>query len=101
MTVTTSRHGTITVVTLDRREVRNAVDGATAAALAAAFRDFDADDSSQVAVFLGAHGTFCAGADLKAVAAESGSNGSHAQYRPGHLLPQSCRTNHDHQTTHV
>ncbi len=74
MTVTTSRHGTITVVTLDRREVRNAVDGATAAALAAAFRDFDADDSSQVAVFHGAHGTFCAGADLKAVAAESGSN---------------------------
>jgi enoyl-CoA hydratase len=50
------------------------VDGETAAALAAAFRAFDANPDSDVAVFYGEHGTFCAGADLKAVAAEAGSN---------------------------
>jgi enoyl-CoA hydratase len=60
--------GPVCVVTLDRREARNAVDGPTAQALADAFRDFDADGSLSVAVFAGAHGTFCAGADLKAMA---------------------------------
>ena len=66
-TVRTERHGTTLVVTIDRPEVRNAVDRPTAAALAEAFRAFDADDSLHVAVLTGAHGTFCAGADLKAV----------------------------------
>jgi hypothetical protein len=47
---------------------RNAVDGPTAQELADAFRSFDADDALNVAVLTGAHGTFCAGADLKAVA---------------------------------
>ena len=74
MSVTSEKQGRITVVTLDRSDVRNAVDGATAAALAEAFRDFDADPDSDVAVFYGANGTFCAGADLKAVAAQSGTN---------------------------
>ena len=46
---------------------RNAVDGPTAAALADAFRAFDADDALAVAVLTGAGGTFCAGADLKAM----------------------------------
>lgn len=55
-------------ITLDRPDVRNAVDGATAAALAGAFRDFDADDGLAVAILSGAGGNFCAGADLKAVA---------------------------------
>jgi enoyl-CoA hydratase len=57
----------VTTVILDRPEVRNAVDGPTAAALAEAFADFDADGDAAVAVLFGAGGTFCAGADLKAV----------------------------------
>jgi len=55
-------------VVLDRPARRNAVDRETAQALADAFRDFDADDEAKVAVLHGDHGTFCAGADLKAVA---------------------------------
>jgi enoyl-CoA hydratase len=57
----------VAVVTLNRPARRNAVDAATAAALADAFRRFEADDSAQVAVLTGAGGTFCAGADLKAL----------------------------------
>lgn len=72
MPITTEKRGRVTVVTLDRPEVRNAVDGETARALAAAFRAFDEDAESDVAVFHGANGTFCAGADLKAVAAGRG-----------------------------
>jgi len=64
----------VTLVRLSRPEVRNAVDAATAALLAQAFREFDANNSSDVAVFQGDHGTFCAGADLKAIAAEAGTN---------------------------
>ena len=64
----------ITIVRLARPAVRNAVDGATAQALARAFRDFDANPHSDVAILHGEYGTFCAGADLKAVAAGAGSN---------------------------
>jgi len=60
--------GPITIVTLDRPGQRNALDGPTARALAAAMRAFDADPQSRVAILTGANGTFCAGADLKAVA---------------------------------
>jgi enoyl-CoA hydratase len=60
----------ILVVTINRPEVRNAVDGPTARALAEAFRSFDADQRLSVAVLTGAGGTFCAGADLKAIAAQ-------------------------------
>ncbi|AMO23894.1 crotonase/enoyl-CoA hydratase family protein [Ramlibacter solisilvae] len=56
----------VTVVTLDRREVRNAVDSDTAVALHQAFLAFDADPQARVAVFHGAHGHFCAGWDLQA-----------------------------------
>lgn len=60
-------------VTLNRPEVRNAVDGPTAATLAAAFRAFEADDELRVAILTGADGYFCAGADLTAlVAGDSG-----------------------------
>lgn len=59
--------GPITIVTLSRPHARNAVDGASAALLAQAFRDFDADPNARVAVFHGDHGHFCAGADLKAI----------------------------------
>lgn len=57
----------IAIITIQRPEVRNAVDGPTAAELAAAFRRFDDDASLKVAVLTGAGGCFCAGADLKAV----------------------------------
>jgi enoyl-CoA hydratase len=67
MSVHTRVDGPIAVVTLDRPEVRNAVDRPTAEALADAFRRFDADASLAVAVLTGADGTFCAGADLKAM----------------------------------
>jgi enoyl-CoA hydratase len=56
------------VVTLNRPDARNAVDGPTALALADAFRTFEADDTLKVAILTGAGGHFCAGADLKAVA---------------------------------
>ena len=69
MTVRVGRDGPVTIVTIDRPEVRNAVDGPTAARLSEAFRAFDADDSSSIAVLTGAGDTFCAGADLKAVLA--------------------------------
>jgi len=67
-TVVVERRDEVTVVTINRPEVRNAVDRPTAEALADAFRDFDADPSAAVAVLTGAAGTFCAGADLKQVA---------------------------------
>jgi enoyl-CoA hydratase len=58
----------VAVVTIDRPEVRNAVDASTAHALAEAFRRFDQDAEAHVAVLTGARGFFCAGADLKALA---------------------------------
>lgn len=64
--VRVERNGAVTTVILDRPHARNAVDGPTAAALFAAFEQFDADDDAAVAVLTGVGGTFCAGADLKA-----------------------------------
>jgi enoyl-CoA hydratase len=65
--------GPVCLVTIDRPHARNAVDGATAAALSVALRQFDGDGSLSVAVLTGAGGTFCAGADLKAVATGRGN----------------------------
>jgi len=65
--------GPLAIVTIDRPEVRNAVDRETAAALARAFRTFEDDDALRVAILTGANGTFCAGADLKAVATGGGN----------------------------
>ncbi|HEX5615033.1 MAG TPA: crotonase/enoyl-CoA hydratase family protein [Acidimicrobiia bacterium] len=65
--------GPVTIVTIDRPAVRNAVDAATATALADAFKEFDHRDASAVAILTGAGDTFCAGADLKAVAAGEGN----------------------------
>lgn len=73
MSVRVTRSGHVTTVVIDRPEARNAVDGPTADALAAAFAAYDADDSQRVAVLTGAGGTFCAGADLKAVGTERGN----------------------------
>jgi enoyl-CoA hydratase/carnithine racemase len=73
MSVLVERDGPVTTVTIDRPEVRNAVDGPTAAALADAFREFDADPDSAVAVLTGSSGTFCSGADLRAVGTPAGN----------------------------
>jgi enoyl-CoA hydratase len=73
MAVRVERAGAVTTVVLDRPERRNAVDGATAQALAEAFRAFDADAAARVAVLWGAGGTFCAGADLKSIATATGN----------------------------
>ncbi|CAL9618915.1 crotonase/enoyl-CoA hydratase family protein [Streptomyces sp. enrichment culture] len=70
MPVRVERHGHVTTVVLSRPEVRNAVDGPTAAELADAFRAFEADPRARVAVLWGEGGTFCAGADLKALGGE-------------------------------
>lgn len=59
----------VTTVIMDRPGVRNAVDRETAHALLSAFEQFEADDTARVAVLWGDHGCFCAGADLKAIAA--------------------------------
>ena len=67
-TVRVDEDDDVWTVTIDRPEVRNAVDGATAKALADAFRAFDADPRARVAVLTGAGGHFCAGADLRHVA---------------------------------
>jgi enoyl-CoA hydratase len=67
------REGPVTTVVLRRPERRNAVDGAIAAALAAAFRSFDEDPNGAVAVLYGEGGAFCAGADLNAAGTERGN----------------------------
>jgi enoyl-CoA hydratase len=71
--VRVERDGPVTTVVLSRPEVRNAVDGPTATALAEAFYDFERDGDAQVGVFFGEHGTFCAGADLKAISERRGN----------------------------
>jgi enoyl-CoA hydratase len=71
--VQVERDGAVLVVTIDRPEVRNAVDRHSAELLVEAFRDFDDDPELRVAVLTGAGGTFCAGADLKGVAEGRGN----------------------------
>lgn len=73
MTVRIEQDGPITIITIVRPEVRNAVDRPTADALAEAFRAFESDDDALVAVLTGDGGTFCAGADLKGVAEGRGN----------------------------
>jgi enoyl-CoA hydratase len=71
--VRVERAGAVSTIILDRPERRNAVDGVTAQQLADAFRAFDADPAARAAVLWGAGGTFCAGADLKAIATATGN----------------------------
>ena len=75
------RNGAVTTVILDRPHARNAVDGPTALALHDAFDEFDRDESASVAVLWGDNGTFCAGADLKAIGTPE-SNPTH-RHRAG------------------
>lgn len=70
MSVLVESNGPVTTFTIDRPDRRNAVDPAVAAALRRAFDSFEADDAAQVAVLTGAGGHFCAGFDLKSLAAE-------------------------------
>src|SRR5262245_9715140 len=67
MAVHYETEGAVAIFTLDRPDVANAIDRPTAAALADAFRRFDADEALSVAVLTGANGKFCCGADLKAM----------------------------------
>lgn len=89
MSVRTQRDGAVLVVTIDRPQVRNAVDRPTADALEAAFRRFEADPELVVAVLTGAGGHFCAGADLRALATGGATNrvepGEHAPMGPTRL----------------
>ncbi|HTK64524.1 MAG TPA: crotonase/enoyl-CoA hydratase family protein [Pseudonocardia sp.] len=71
--VRVERSGPVTTVVLHRPAARNAVDRPTAEALADAFRDFEEDPDAAVAVLYGDGGTFCAGADLKAIGTERGN----------------------------
>lgn len=73
MSVDFITHDRVCVVTINRPDVRNAVDRSTAAALADAFRRFDAAGDLDVAILTGAQGNFCAGADLKALASGAGN----------------------------
>lgn len=89
--VQVERLADVTVVTLSRPEVRNAVDGDTARALHRAFVEFDRDEAAKVAVFHGAHGHFCAGWDLQfgARMAQQGGAGVLADldFQPGDKQP--------------
>ncbi|HEX9766097.1 MAG TPA: crotonase/enoyl-CoA hydratase family protein [Nitriliruptorales bacterium] len=78
MGVRTERKGDVLVVTIDRPDVRNAVDRPTAEDLERSFRAFDADAELAAAVLTGSEGTFCAGADLHAVAAAATGDGEAA-----------------------
>jgi enoyl-CoA hydratase len=72
-TVLVERRDAVSVIAINRPQVRNAVDRQTAGQLAAAFRSFEADESQYVAVLTGLGGCFCAGADLGAIAAGRGN----------------------------
>jgi enoyl-CoA hydratase len=73
MSVRVERNGAVTTVIMNRPQARNAVNGPAAAELYAAFEEFDKDDSASVAVLCGENGTFCAGADLKAMGTPEGN----------------------------
>ena len=72
MSLIVERDGAVCTVTINRPEVRNAVNPETAIELRAAFSKFEEDDTLSVAVLTGANGTFCAGYDLKVAAANGG-----------------------------
>jgi enoyl-CoA hydratase len=68
MGIRTEKKGVVSTIVIDNPDVKNAVDGPTAKALADAFRKFEHDVEAKIAVLWGAHGSFCAGANLKAIA---------------------------------
>ena len=84
--VRSEQTGEVVTVVLDRHEARNAVDRPTAAALSQAFLAFERDESAKAAVLWGAGGTFCAGADLKAIAAGGEKRNLVSAPKPGERL---------------
>jgi enoyl-CoA hydratase len=84
-TVAVRRDGPVTTVTITRPERRNAVDSLCADQLRLAFEAFDADETQSVAILTGDRGTFCAGADLKAVA--EGDRRPIPEHGPGPMGP--------------
>jgi enoyl-CoA hydratase len=91
MSVLVERNGRVCTVILNRPEVRNAVDRETAHELAEAFRAFERDDDLYVAVLCGAGGTFCAGADLKALAEGRGNRLDPDMTKDGPMGPTRMR----------
>jgi len=91
MTVTTEQRGAVMIVTIDRPARRNAVDHATAQALHDAFTGFDADREASVAVLTGGRSTFCAGADLKALAEGEAASERVSEYGIGPMGPTRMR----------
>jgi enoyl-CoA hydratase len=85
-TVSTEVRGRTAIVTIERPDARNAVDGPTAQQLYDAFKAFDADEALDVAILQGRGGAFCAGADLKGVANGRGN----PVHRDGDLGPMGC-----------
>lgn len=85
-TISVEIRGRTAIVTIERPQARNAVDGPTAQALYDAFKAFDADPDLHVAVLQGRDGAFCAGADLKGVAEGRGN----PVHREGDLGPMGC-----------
>ena len=85
-TVSTETRGRSFIVTIERPQARNAVDGPTAQQLYDAFKAFDAEEALDVAILQGRDGTFCAGADLKGVAEGRGN----PVHREGDLGPMGC-----------
>src|SRR2546428_10825041 len=82
MTVRYEPDGPVVVVTIDRPEVRNAVDPETASRLVEYFERFEADDALAVAVLTGAGGTVCSGFDLKTIARGEAAPGAETGPRP-------------------
>lgn len=89
MAVRIERSGPVTTVVLSNPESRNAVDGPTAAQLVTAFEEFDADDDAAVAVLWGEGGTFCSGADLKALGTDRSNHAT--EHGDGPMGPTRMR----------
>jgi enoyl-CoA hydratase len=87
MNVLIEKKGKVCTITINRPEVRNAVDWKTAKELADAFREFENDEKLRVAVLYGAGGTFCAGADLKALSKGKGNDNNIDMLKDGPMGP--------------
>lgn len=85
MTITSETVGRTLIVTIDRPERRNAIDQPTATALFETFTAFANDSALDIAILTGAGGTFCAGADLKAIATRDGNRLDEDMTAPGPL----------------
>jgi enoyl-CoA hydratase len=81
MPVRVERRDRVLTIIHSRPEARNAVDPEHAEALYHAFLAFDSDDAADIAVFWGEGGAFCAGADLKRLAARDPTRPSALEFR--------------------